>query len=217
LRARLPAPLRPFLDTYEGKAWLGVIPFWMSNVRFRYAPPVPGMSTMAELNVRTYVTIEGKPGVYFFSLDIESIAAVYGARIGFALNYYYASMAVSQSVKHLPESKFLYRSKRLQPPRPAELEASYGPLASEPRISVAGSFEHFAVERYCLYAVRKSGRVLRGVIHHLPWRLQDAQAEFIRNSMTTPLNLDLPERTPALHFARKMDVLIWWPERLPTP
>src|SRR5882757_4330843 len=95
VRPLLPAPLRPFLDTFDGKAWVGVIPFWMSRVKVRGLPAVPGLSTFAEMNVRTYVTVNGKPGVYFFSLDAENLPAVYAARMGFSLAYFYAKMSVT--------------------------------------------------------------------------------------------------------------------------
>ena len=88
VRAAMPEPLRPFLDTFQGKAWVGVIPIWMNEVRFRGLPAIPGMSTFAEMNCRTYVTVGGKPGVYFFSLDAESLLAVHGARAGFVLEYF---------------------------------------------------------------------------------------------------------------------------------
>jgi uncharacterized protein YqjF (DUF2071 family) len=94
VRAAMPEPVRPFLDVREGKAWVGVIPFWMSNVRMRWMPPIPTGGRFPELNVRTYLTIDGKPGVYFFSLDAGSLLAVIGARWGYALPYYWAKMEV---------------------------------------------------------------------------------------------------------------------------
>src|SRR5437868_6240355 len=177
VRSRLPTALRPFLDTYQGKAWVGVIPFWMSKVRLRGLPPMPGASTFAEMNCRTYVTVEGKPGVYFFSLDAESWLAVYGARMGFGLSYFYAKM----SAKGRGGAEIEYASRRMQRPRPAEFRGRYGPN-SEVSNAQPGSIEHFVVERYCLYTVR-GGRVWRGNIHHLPWPLQYAHAEIERNSV----------------------------------
>lgn len=207
VRARLPAGLRPYLDTYQGKAWVGVIPFWMSKVRLRGMPPIPGVSTFAEMNCRTYVTVDGKPGVYFFSLDAESLLAVYGARMGFGLSYFYARMRAEG--RSGPEIE--YASRRLQGPRPAEFMGRYGPN-SKVFNAQRDSIEEFVAERYCLYTVRE-GRIWRGNIHHLPWPLQYAHAEIKRNSVAESHGIELPQRTPLLHFARQIDVLIWPPER----
>jgi uncharacterized protein YqjF (DUF2071 family) len=203
----LPSPLRPFLDVFDGRAWVGVIPFWMSSVKFRGIPAIPGLSSFAEMNCRTYVTVGGKPGVYFFSLDAESLSAVYGARLGFALHYFYARMSVVGKGGPMIH----YSSKRLQSPKPAELQGSYGPR-SEIFHAVAGSIEHFLTERYCLYTVR-GGRIWRGDIHHLPWPLQRAQAEIRTNSVAQSHGIELPATEPLLHFARELDVLIWPPAR----
>ena len=208
VRPALPAPLRPFLDSFEGHAWVGVIPFWMSGVRFRGCPPIPGMSQFAELNIRTYVNVQGKPGVYFFSLDAESLLAVWGARAGYNLNYVHASM----SVKHAVDGAIHYNSQRHRSQGPAEFEARYGQVIDPPQTSHPGSFEHFATERYCLYTANGRGNILRGNIHHLPWKLQPAFAEIGRNTMTAPAGIVLPETAPRLHFAKKMDVVVWWPE-----
>jgi uncharacterized protein len=204
VRAAMPEELRPYLDTYDGKAWVGVIPFWMSNVRMRGIPPIPTAATFPELNVRTYVTISGKPGVYFFSLDAASLLAVMGARAG-GLNYFHAAMRCV-----LEADKVKYASRRTQRPKPAEFQGEYaavGPAA----LSAPGSLEHFVVERYCLYAVR-GGRISRVNIHHHPWPLQRAEARIEKNTMASASGISLPGSEPVLHFAKRMDVLIWWLE-----
>src|SRR5947209_7678700 len=94
IRPAVPAQLA--LDTFDGKAWVGVIPFWMSAVRARFLPPLPGVSRFPELNARTYVTYNGKPGVYFFSLDAARRAAVWGARSFYHLPYFYAAMKAAR-------------------------------------------------------------------------------------------------------------------------
>lgn len=208
VRVRMPAPLRPFLDTFAGTAWVGVIPFWMSNVKFRGIPAIPGMSTFAEMNCRTYVTLDNKPGVYFFSLDAESLPAVYGARIGFGLDYFYAKMSVSGR----SSTRMEYSSRRLQRPKPAEFAGSYGPI-SDAFNAKPGSFDYFVAERYCLYTARGNS-IWRGNIHHSPWPLQHAYAEIENNSVAQSHALQLPERTPLLHFARELDVFIWPREQL---
>lgn len=209
VRPLLPSPLRPTLDTFGGKAWVGVIPFWMSHVKFRGLPAIPGLSKFAEMNVRTYVTVDGKPGVYFFSLDAESLAAVYGARIGFGLAYFYAKMSVSLDT----DNKFHYESRRLQHPKSAEFVGTYAPTASATFNAAPGSIEEFLVERYCLYTADKRGRIHRGNIHHLPWPLQQARADIQVNNVAQSHGIRLPEETPLLHFAKQLDVFIWPPER----
>lgn len=205
----MPAAVRPYLETFGGRAWVGVVPFWMSGVRMCGLPPVPTASTFLELNVRTYLTVGGKPGVYFFSLDAASLLAVVGARAGFALRYFYARMHCD-----VKEESMRYSSRRIQAPTPAEFEIEYRPVSVTAE-STPGSFEHFVTERYCLYAVRGK-KVLRGDIHHLPWPLQKAEARITQNTMAAASGISLPEAAPALHFAKRMDVLIWWPEKVMT-
>src|SRR5579864_6213125 len=168
VRRLVPSELE--LDLFDGQAYVAVAPFHMSGIRARFLPTFPTLSRFPELNVRTYVRYRDVPGVYFFSLDAGSLPAVWGARAGYALPYFHAEM----SVKTTP-SQIEYASRRLQHPRPAEFLGRYWP-ASEPRQREKGSIEHFLTERYCLYVVR-SERVSRAVIHHLPWQLQDAEAE----------------------------------------
>src|SRR3954470_12607597 len=146
VRAAMPQALRQFLDVFDGTAWVGIIPFWMSNVKMRGVPPVPTASTFPELNVRTYVTVDGKAGVYFFSLDAASRLAVYGARIGFGLNYFHAKMAA-----RVRGDQVEYESRRTEKPKPAELLGSYAPESQKVFNAAPGTLEHFLVERYCLY------------------------------------------------------------------
>ncbi|HEY6252675.1 MAG TPA: DUF2071 domain-containing protein [Candidatus Angelobacter sp.] len=193
------------LDLFDGKAYVAVAPFRMSGIRARWCPPVPGLSRLPELNVRTYVRYGGIPGVYFFSLDAGSLPAVWGARAGYGLPYFHAKMSVNSA-----GSQIEYASRRLQDPHPAEFRGRYWPT-SEPRQREKGSIEYFLTERYCLYVVR-SGKVSRAVIHHLPWQLQDAEAEIELNTMAQAAGIELPESKPLLHFSRFLKVLVWWPE-----
>jgi uncharacterized protein len=206
-----PEALRPLLprqlplDTFEGKCWVAVTPFYLSGLRPR-GLPLPGQA-FPELNVRTYVTLDGKPGVYFFSLDAGSVLAVFGARIMYALPYFYARMNVIHD-----SDAVHYRCRRSHLGKTADFQADYRPL-SPARTSPPGSLEYFLTERYCLYAV-EAQRVYRGEIHHLPWPLQDAEAEIWRNTMAAAAGIELPDQKPLLHFASVMEVLVWAPERL---
>jgi uncharacterized protein YqjF (DUF2071 family) len=168
--------------------------------------PFPGLA-FPELNVRTYVTLDGKPGVYFFSLDAGSVMAVFGARIVYALPYFYAHM----NVIHDGDAVH-YRCRRSHRGKVADFQGDYRPVSAV-RNSPKGSLEHFLTERYCLYAV-EAGRVYRAQIHHLPWPLQEAEAEISRNTMPAAAGIELPDEKPFLHFAKVMEVLVWAPERL---
>jgi uncharacterized protein len=194
------------LDTFDGYAWVGVIPFWMSHVRFRAIPSVPTASTFPELNVRTYVRApqdRDKPGVYFFSLDAASLLAVLGARAGAGLPYYWADMRARVS-----HGDVEYMSMRRRGPA-AQLIARYRATGG---ISANKSdLERFVTERYCLYNIR-AGKLQRIQIHHLPWPLQPAEAEFDTNSMAEASGLKLPPEKPVLQFARFLEVYIFAPE-----
>lgn len=200
------------LDLRDGKAYVAVAPFWMSCIRGRAMPPLPGLHTFPELNVRTYVKYQGIPGVYFFSLDAASRIAVKGARAFYGLPYFFADMSIQKIPGQKSAERFQYTSRRIDHPNPAELGVQYWSV-TEPRVREAKSLEAFLTERYCLYTVRE-GKVFRAYIHHLPWKLQDAQAEFELNTMAQAAGLDLPSEPPLLHFSKLLEVLIWWPQRV---
>jgi len=209
LRPLVPAFLP--IDTFDGTAWVAVAPFRISGLRARFLPPVAPFSSFAELNVRTYVKLEHKPGVFFFSLDAASLMAVIGARVMYFLPYFYAQMRVEVRSADLRGnevrgSEVSYRSHRLRGPD-ARFEASYGPTG-EPRTAVKGTLEHWLTERYCLYTVIGS-RVYRGEIHHLPWPLQPARADIALNSMASAAGIELPGVPPLLHYAQRLRVFLW--------
>lgn len=207
VRPLLPASVE--IDSYDGRAWLGIVPFRMSGVRLRWMPAVPGLSTFPELNVRTYVRVEGKPGVWFFSLDAASAMAVAAARAWFHLPYFRARMECRevQGLVH-------YRSERAHRGAPgAILEGRYRPAGSafEPQ---RGTLEHFLTERYCLYSMDSGGRIYRGEIHHLPWLLQRGDAYFTKNTMAEAAGVRLPAEGPLLYFAHRQDMVAWAPRRI---
>jgi len=198
MRGLVPRQLE--LDLYDGVCWVGVVPFWMSGVRGRGTPALPGVSRFAELNVRTYVTLGGKPGVYFFSLDAASRLAVRAARAFYHLPYFFADMKVDSTGEHI-----VYQSVRRG--RSAEFRGRYSPVKNVV-LRESGTLESWLTERYCLYTVHR-GRVFRGEIHHVQWPLQDACAEIYANSMAAAAGIELSSTQPLLHFARRLDVLIW--------
>lgn len=193
-------PAQLTLDTFDGKCWAGVIPFHMSAIRARRLPPLPGLSRFPELNVRTYVTHGGKPGVYFFSLDAGNLPAVWAARRLYHLPYFHAGMTSVEYGRNIR-----YRSRRFR--SAADFSGHYGPTAAV-RLREKGSIENWLTERYCLYTTHR-GQVYRGEIHHQPWPLEDAEAEFETNTVAAAAGISLPRIPPLLHFARRLEVLIW--------
>jgi uncharacterized protein YqjF (DUF2071 family) len=207
-----PGALRPFIpaslevETFDGSAWIGVVPFRMSGVRMRGLPPLPGLHAFPELNVRTYVRHERKPGVWFFSLDAASAVAVAAARRSFHLPYFRAEMHVTRDGEALR-----YSSTRTHPHAPeASFDARYGP-AGPVDPAAPGTLAHWLVERYCLFASNGRGRLWRGDIHHAPWPLQPAHAQISHNTMAEAAGVHLPSTPPTLHFARTLDVRVWAP------
>jgi uncharacterized protein len=207
LRPLIPSNLE--IDTLDGQAWLAIVPFRMSRVRLRGTPALPWLSAFPELNVRTYVVGDGRPGVWFFSLDAGNLLAVAIARAWFHLPYFRARMCCQQ--RH---GWTEYRSQRTHTDAPpAAFECRYRPVGL--RFSPPpGTLEHFLTERYCLYAVDGAGRLIRGEIHHPPWVLHCAEAEFERNTMAESLAVPLTSQ-PLLHFVKRQDVVVWQPRRLP--
>jgi len=197
------------LDTYQQRAYVSITPFWISHLRPPGVPSVPWLSKFSEINVRTYVSYDGKPGVYFFSLDASNLSAVWGARVFYRLPYWQASM----KVKGKGEAKIDYLSKRQHGPKPAELKCSYGPASLQSFQPRPGTLQHFLTERYCLYTLTRK-RLYRGDIHHLPWDLQEAAVDLQTNTMAQPVGLQLPTQPDLAYFARELRVLFWAPERL---
>jgi uncharacterized protein YqjF (DUF2071 family) len=202
LRPLVPSGLQ--IDTFDGDAWVGVVPFRMDKVRLRSAPPVPTLHAFPELNVRTYVRAAGRAGVWFFSLDAASRLAVRVARFLYKLPYFDAEMAAQ------PDGEMVrYESRRVHRDAPsARFVARYGPAGSVHE-AVPGSLDHFLVERYCLFM--HDGR--RGVglldIDHQPWPLQLGTVEISLNTMATAAGIALPPVPPIVHFARALDVRAW--------
>jgi uncharacterized protein len=201
LRERVPAGLE--LDLFDNQAWVGVVPFRMTNVAPRGTPALPFVSAFNELNVRTYVTRDGKPGVYFFSLDADSQLAVTVARTMFRLPYYLAKIAVNAN-----GGSIQYSSRRTSGDVRPELEVTYHPTGATFE-ALPGTLEYFLTERYCLYAVDDEFKAYRLEIHHRPWPLQPAQAEIGVNTMADAAGVRLPAMHALLHFAKRQDVVAW--------
>ena len=202
LRPTLPPGLT--LDTYAGQAWIAVVPFRMSGIRPRGLPPAPRLSSFLELNLRTYVTAGDKGGVFFYCLDAANPVAVALARILFLLPYFNARMQLQRA-----DATIRYSSRRThRGATPAEVHVTYGPTGPV-QLAQPGSLERWLTERYCLYTADRRGRLYRGEIHHAPWPLQPAAAEFAVNTMPRAHGIVLPATPPLLHFAHRLDVVVW--------
>jgi uncharacterized protein YqjF (DUF2071 family) len=211
----VPAPaLRPLvppalaIQEHDGTSWVGVVPFRMEGVMARGLPDVPGVSAFAELNLRLYVERDGKPGVWFISLDAANTLAVWAARRFFHLPYFRADMSAREE-----GGRIRYESVRRASGARVAFRGVYGPT-SEVSEAKPGSLEHFVTERYCLYAQDASGAILRAEIHHAPWSLQRASAELEENTIGDGQGIALPGPPALLHFARRLDVVVWPIERV---
>lgn len=192
------------VDTFDGQAWIGIVPFEMQDVCSRFTPPLPWLSKFCELNVRTYVRVGDKSGVSFLSLDGGNPMAVELARLGFCLPYYHAQM--SKRV----EGDWIYYSSTRTDARGArvDFQAAYRP-AGDVYYSRPGTLEHWLTERYCFFAEDHSGQLACGEVHHSPWPLQPAKAIVKANTMLEPYQLSLQADQPLLHFSRRLETFEW--------
>jgi len=213
------APLIPDglqVDTFQGTAWIGVVPFWMDRIKIRGLPPIPFTRTFPELNLRTYVRDQrtGTPGVYFLSLDASNLFAVGYARLMYGLPYHWAEMKMQQRT----EREFAFYSRRRWN-RPAVIfKARYRGLGPNRKLaeSRSGTLEYFLTERYCLFTRSQTGDPMRANVHHVPWPLEDAEAEIERNDLPAAFGIQLPDEPPVLHYSRRLAVYVWQLERLKT-
>jgi hypothetical protein len=161
--------------------------------------PLPGISSFLELNVRTYVhAADGKPGIWFFSLDASSRAAVEVARRTYKLPYFHARMSAERSGQWID-----YECARVSE-RGRVFNGRYRP-EGEVFHADPDSLEWFLAERYCLYTIDDRGALQRADIHHEQWPLQEAEAE-VELASISPIELD---GAPLCHFSRRQDVVIW--------
>jgi uncharacterized protein YqjF (DUF2071 family) len=191
LRPHVPERLE--LELHDGSAWIGLTPFRVGGLRLRGALPLPGVSSFHELNCRTYVRADERPGIWFFSLDASSRAAVAVARRTYRLPYRHARIESGGD------------SFRADTEGGGSFRARYHGVGM-PAPATPATLEHFLTERYCLYA--GEGK-FRADIHHTPWPLQTAEAE-VEHRGIAPVEL---EGEPICHYARRLDVVIWSLER----
>jgi uncharacterized protein YqjF (DUF2071 family) len=208
VRPLIPAALE--LDLFEGRCYVGAVPFLMENVSPRFLPPLPGLHAFPELNLRTCVTAGGKPGVWFFSLDAGQKLAVRAARRFFHLPYFDANFEID-----IAGGQVEYKSVRTHSGAAvAQFSATYRPLGTVYEAD-PGTLDAWLTDRYCLYSADPSGNTYRGEIDHAPWPLQRAEASIHKNTLGDSLGIRMLELPAALHFAKSLDVRAWMIRSIP--
>jgi len=210
LRPLIPEALE--IDTFDGSAWIAVAPFTMWDIRALppFLPPFPGLSTAHELNVRTYVYLDNVPGVWFFSLDCSSTAAVLAARAFYHLPYYKAKIELAENGTD-KDYRVDYSLDRTEKPR-ARFRSSWS-VGEKLPTSQPGSLEFFLTERYCLYS-ENNGKLYRARIHHYPWPLQKAEMLSFNSTMLESHGLSTPQGSPLLHYCEELSVDLWRLEKI---
>ncbi len=198
----LPAGIE--LDTFEGQAWIGIVPFRMSDVTSKWMPPLPWISRFPEVVVRTCVSFNGRPGLWYFSLDAANRLAMFLARCMFALPYSDSHITLRRD-GHWRR----FHSRRIEAGETvAELDVEYRPVGPA-SVAESGTLDHWLTDRYCLFTTNREDQIVRGDFAHPPWRLQKAQAIIHRNTMVNRLGLALPDQCPRLLFAKQSPVSVW--------
>lgn len=200
LAGGLPADVT--VDTYQDTAYLGVVPFVMDDIRPRGSPI--GLS-FGELNLRTYVTVDGTPGVYFFNLDANDRLGVSIARSLFRLPYYRATMDLETEGVGTDRVVSFRSRRRTAGANPASFDAEYGPDGAF-ETPKPGSLAAFLTERYRFYTVNSRGQLYYGDIKHEPWELAPAWAEIADNGLFKANGFAKPDGEPLLYFGRSIDV-----------
>jgi uncharacterized protein YqjF (DUF2071 family) len=206
VRALLPSGLT--VETFDGSAWVGIIPFRMEGVRPPVVPPLPWLSRFPETNLRTYVRgPDGGTGIWFLSLEAARLPAVLAARVGYALPYCWADMSVRTS-----GPRVVYRSRRRWPgPAGARCDVTVRP---GPPVAAADrtALDDFLTARYRLYS-RLAGRLIAADVEHPPWPLHRATLDALDEDLTGAAGLPAPTGEPLVHASPGVDTRIglWHP------
>jgi uncharacterized protein len=207
LRPLVPAALE--VETWDGMAWLGIVPFRMEDTRYRWAPSVPTASTFPEVNVRTYVRGGGRTGVWFLSLDAASRLAVRGARTLLNLPYFHAAMSIRRTGEDT-----VYESIRSGTPDGLGVFSAVYRATGPEYHAEPGTFDHWLTERYCLFGEHRTGTVYAMDVHHAPWTLRAGVATIARNTLAAAGGVTLPDAPPVVHVATPIEVRAWLPEAI---
>ena len=201
IRPLIPAGLE--IDTFDKSAWIGITPFRLSGLRLHPMPPIPGTDTFNEVNVRTYVHHEGKPGIYFFSLDASALLPALAARVFYQLPYFSADIDFTET-----DGKFsLEMKRRLNGTARFAAEWRRGMRLRAPDTE---SLAFFLVERYCFFTAFQ-GTIQMTRAYHAPWILDEALVETCQSTLLSTIGLFEPIATPLAHFSDGVQVQMWPP------
>ncbi|MCG5103878.1 YqjF family protein [Oceanobacillus alkalisoli] len=195
LRGQIPNGLE--LDTYDGEAWISIIPFKIKHMRLPFTPPLPLLHSSLELNVRTYVRRNGETGVYFFSLDTNQLLTVLGGRL-LSAPYRYATIRMSR--RH----GWIYFETKSKGKPHIGFTGKYRSVSRKYKPDT-GSLAYWLVERYIFWTER-DGSLYRGTINHEPWELYDAEAIFSKQAMLPDFLKQVTAHRPVFHYAKKKKV-----------
>ncbi|SDN76762.1 YqjF family protein [Alkalicoccus daliensis] len=206
LRTHIPEELE--IDTFEGQAWIGIVPFLGTENQARKFGRIFSADDFLELNVRTYVTYKGEKAVYFFTMDADSSLVVRTARSVVGLPYYHADMKIEEK-----DGTIKYESKRTHDGKAkASFSCSYAPV-SKPSKSKPDTLTHWLTERYALLKA-KNGKVTKGPIHHEPWELREAELTIHKNELLDFINPEISKTEPLVHYSKAKEVLFYPFEKL---
>jgi uncharacterized protein YqjF (DUF2071 family) len=198
------------VDTFEGNAYVGLIPFTMTGVRPVMTPPLPWVSSFHEINVRTYVHREGRePGVWFFSLDASSPIAVAAARAAYKLRYFHSQIEFNATKAAIPTIDFSSQRDDPQGAKPANCRARYQPMEGVVAAASPGTIEHFLIERYILYATDSDHRLYRARVHHQPYPMQRAEILELEETLIWAAGIKRSEAIPLRHYASEVNVKVY--------
>jgi hypothetical protein len=198
------------LDTYEGNAYVSVLPLYMDDIHVRDLPPIPGMRQFPEINLRTYVTHKGTKGVLFISIDADNLIADFFAEHVFEMPYHQSEMTFQKQGDGYNMTSH----------RPAgggtsvDFDATYEPYGT-PQPTKEGSLEHFLVERYWLFVNDKNGVLHRGKIKHDPWMLQPVHALVTANGIPEAAGIDVSGVDPIMMYSPGTESHMWLLEEVP--
>jgi uncharacterized protein YqjF (DUF2071 family) len=202
------------IDTHEGKAYVGLIPFTMTGVRPVMTPPLPWISSFHEVNVRTYVHLGGRdPGVWFFSLDASSSIAVAAARAAYKLPYFHSAIDFVASNRAIPTIGFASHRDDPRGSGPANLRVRYRPMEGIVTHASPGTIEHFLIERYILYTADEDHHVHRARVHHQPYPVQRAEIDDLDETLIWAARIRRSEAQPLRHYASEVSVKVYPLER----
>lgn len=212
LQALLPPELT--VDTFEGKAYVGLIPFTVTGVRPVMMPAVPWISSFHEVNVRTYVHRDGRdPGVWFFSLDASSTLAVAAARAAYKLPYFAADIEFHDSKEPIPAIEVRSHRTDSRGATPANAHIQYRAVEGVAAPAAVGSIEHFLIERYILYAVDEQRELWRARVNHQAYPVQRAEVLRLDETLVWAAGIRRPEAVGLRHYAREVNVKVYPVER----